>query len=586
MSNAEANNINPIGELRQLEDLIDQTVSSLTAQKDILKRRGMNLPPMVIDSLNTMKRDMSQVEQFLVDEHTELGQLRALAEMSAKITTSLDTDTVLHETMDVVIALTQAERGYIILKNVETEELEFRVSNESGVFGTPATGDRPQISMSVVKEVMTTQEALLADNAFKDERLQGNLSIANFSLRSVLCVPLNYKDDTIGVVYVDNRLQAGLFTEREKMLLIAFANTAAVAIANARMYTHAETILQEITRVKQLMDNIFTSIGSGVIASDSMDSIRTFNRAASEILARPAEDVIGENISTVLQSASLFLSEQLKAIKETDTKQVVEMGVEVEGKGLVALNLTLSPLKDTNEQTQGVTLVMDDITHLQEHDQTINVMKRILPHEMVDNISDIANIQLGGVRREVTCLFADVRPLITLQDIPPSEKLKIINQYQAVATDCIHETGGIIDKYMGNEVMALYNTQLNPMDNHSQQSIECGLLMRDRFLQLYNELGIAPDPHYYIVGMFTGDATLGNVGSFHRREFTAIGNTINTAKRVQENAEQGTLVIVQQTYDHVQNTNNGDLPYDFRERDPIYGKGLSEGMRAYEVYRT
>jgi len=182
-------------------------------------------------------------------------------------------------------------------------------------------------------------------------------------------------------------------------------------------------------------------------------------------------------------------------------------------------------------------------------------------------------------------LFADVRPLVTMQDVTPSEKLRVINQFQAVATDCIHETGGIIDKYMGNEVMALYNTQLNPHDNHSQQAIECGLLMRDRFIDLYNKLGINPDPHYYIIGMFTGDATLGNVGSFHRREFTAIGNTINTAKRVQENAEQGTLVIVQQTYDHVQSNNNGDLPYDFRERDPIYGKGLSEGMRAYEVYR-
>jgi adenylate cyclase len=586
MSNVESSNINPIGKLRQLEDLIDQTILSLTTQKDILKRRGMNLPPMVLDTLGSMKRDMSQVEKVLVDEQTELSQLRALADMSAKITTSLDTDIVLYETMELVIALTQAERGYIILKNTDTEELEFRVSNESGVFGTPTSGDRPQISMSVVKEVISTKEALLADNAFKDERLQGNLSIANFSLRSVLCVPLNYKDNTIGVVYVDNCLQAGLFTQREKTLLVAFANTAAVAIANARMYTHTETILQEITRVKELMDNIFSSIGSGIIATDSMDSIRTFNRAASEILDRPTEETIGQDITKVLQNASLHLSDQLTEIKANDTVQILETEMQLEDRGRVTLNLTLSPLKDGNDETQGITMVMDDITHLQQHDQMINAMKRILPPEMVDNISDIANIQLGGVRREVTCLFADVRPLVTLQDIPPTEKLKIINQYQVVSTACIHETGGIIDKYMGNEVMALYNTQLNPQDNHAQQALECGLLMRDRFIQLYNKLGIEPAPHYYIIGMFTGDATLGNVGSFHRREFTAIGNTINTAKRVQENSNDGTITIVQKTYDHIQKTNNGDLSYDFREREPIYGKGLSEGIRAYEVFRN
>ena len=132
MSNAEANKINPIGDLRQLNDLVDQTLTSLKTQKEVLKRRGMNLPPLVIDSLGSMKREMSQVESILVDEQTELSQLRALADMSAQITTSLDVDTVLHETMEVVIALTQAERGYIILKNMDTDELEFRVSNESG----------------------------------------------------------------------------------------------------------------------------------------------------------------------------------------------------------------------------------------------------------------------------------------------------------------------------------------------------------------------------------------------------------------------------------------------------------------------
>jgi len=587
MTQADNGKINPIAELRQLENIIDQTTESLSTQKELLKRRGMTLPPMVLDVLSGLRKDVAKLESGLVDEQTELSQLRALADMSAKITTSLDIDTVLGETMDIVIALTQAERGYIILKNMDTEELEFRVSNESGVFGTAATtGEKPQISMTVVNEVIDMKEALLADNAFKDERLQGNQSIHNFSLRSVLCVPLNYKGDTIGVVYVDNRLQAGIFTKREKTLLEAFANTAAVAIANARMYTRTENILEEITRVKELMDNIFSSVGSGIIATDSSDAIQTFNRAAGEILSLKPDEAIGHSVGQVLQSAALQLSDQLSAVKEEDKAQNLELTTELPNRGRVALNLTLSPLKDGNDVTQGVTVVMDDVTHLQEHETTINAMKRILPPEMVDNINDIANIKLGGVRREVTCLFADVRPLITLKEVIPSEKLKIINQYQAIATDCIHQAGGIIDKYMGNEVMALFNTQLNPQENHAQMALECGLLMRDRFIELYKKLGIDPDPHYYIVGMFTGEATLGNVGSFNRREFTAIGNTINTSKRVQENANGGTITIVQQTLDHIQSVNDGNMTYDYRERDPIYGKGLSEGMKAYEVYRN
>jgi adenylate cyclase len=587
MSDAEDKNLNPIAELRQLETIINNTTTSLNDLQAELKALGGALPAKIMPGLDAVRADVARLETGLVDEQTELSQLRALANMSAKITTSLDIDTVLHETMEIVIALTQAERGYIILKNLDTDELEFRVSNESGVFGTSATtGEKPQISMSVVKEVMDTRDALLADNAFKDERLQNNLSIHNFSLRSVLCVPLNYKDEAIGVVYVDNRLQAGIFTAREKNLLEAFANTAAVAIANARMYTRTENILAEITRVKELMDNIFSSVGSGIIATDATDLIETFNRAAGDILGVEAEEAIGKSVGKVLQSAALQLSDQLRIVKEEERPQNVELTVDIPNRGRLALNLTLSPLKDVNEVTHGVTVVMDDVTHLQEHETTINAMKRILPPEMVDNINDIANIQLGGVRREVTCLFADVRPLVTLTDVAPSDKLRIINLYQAVATESIHALGGIIDKYMGNEVMALFNTQLNPSENHAQQALECGLMMRDRFLELYEELGVSPDPHYYIIGMYTGEATLGNVGSFNRREFTAIGNTINTSKRVQENAARGTVTVVQQTYDHIMQVNNGSLAYDFRDRDPIYGKGLSEGMKAYEVYRS
>ncbi|MCY3976556.1 MAG: GAF domain-containing protein, partial [Chloroflexi bacterium] len=514
-------------------------------------------------------------------------QLRALSEMSTRITNSLDIDTVLQETMELVIVLTNAERGYIVLTNDDTGELEFRISSEGGLMG-PAmpSSDRPQISMTVVNEVIETGEPLLADNAFKDERLSENQSIINFTLRSVLCVPLRYKERVTGVVYVDNRLVAGVFTERELNLMMAFANTAAVAIANARMYMRAEQILAEITHVKELMDNIFSSVGSGIIAIDSNDLVRTFNRAASEFLDLKPEVAVGYDVAQVMKNAALELEDHLAHVKRHDMDHSLELSAELPGRGQVALALSLSPLKDSNDTTHGVTLVMDDVTHLYEHETTINAMKRILPEGMVDKINEIANIEMGGMRREVTCLFADVRPWITLPDVAASEKLRILNQYQAIATVCIHEAGGIVDKYMGNEVMALFNTQLNPQNNHAQMALECGLMMRDRFVELYQQMGIEPDPHYYIIGMFTGEATLGNVGSFQRREFTALGNSINTAKRIQENAAPGAITIVQQTLDHLMANNDGRRHYDFQPRDPIYGKGLSVGMQAYEVYRS
>lgn len=587
MSEAQETTTNLIAELRQLEDQLDEVNKTLEAQRELLRRRRLAMPAAIINNIEMLKQDFKRLESDVLEDQTELRQLRVLSEMSTRITNSLDIDTVLQETMELVIVLTNAERGYIVLTNDDTGELEFRISSEGGLMGPAmASSDRPQISMTVVNEVIDTGEPLLADNAFKDERLSENQSIINFTLRSVLCVPLRYKERITGVVYVDNRLVAGIFTERELNLMMAFANTAAVAIANARMYMRAEQNLAAITHVKELMDNIFSSVGSGIIAIDSNDLVHTFNRAASEFLDLQPEVAVGYDVAQVMRNAALELQDHLEHVKQHDMDHSLELSAELPGRGQVALALSLSPLKDSNDTTHGVTLVMDDVTHLYEHETTINAMKRILPEGMVDKINEIANIEMGGVRREVTCLFADVRPWITLPDVAASEKLRILNQYQAIATVCIHESGGIVDKYMGNEVMALFNTQLNPIHNHAQMALECGLLMRDRFVELYQESGIEPDPHYYIIGMFTGDATLGNVGSFQRREFTALGNSINTARRIQENAAPGAITIVQQTLDHFLANNDGRRHYDFQPRDPIYGKGLSVGMQAYEVYRS
>ena len=587
VSEAQTSATNLIAELRQLEALIAQVSGTVESQRELLLKRRLAMPPTILQKLAELQQDFRRLEDNVVGEQTELRQLRALSDMSTRITNSLDVDTVLQETMELVIVLTQAERGYIILRNEDSGALEFRISSEGGLMGRGMEGGgAPQISMTVVNQVIDTGEPLLADNAFQDERLSSTESIINFVLRSVLCVPLKYRDQTTGVVYVDNRLVSGIFTERELNLMLAFANTAAVAIANAHMYSRAETILAEITRVKELMDNIFSSVGSGIIAVDSNDLVHTFNRAAGEILDVMPAAAVGFEVDHLIHNTALHLADYLALVKEKDMDHSLEVSADLPDGGQIALALSLSPLKDGNDNTQGVTLVMDDVTHLVEHESTIREMKRILPEGMVDQINEIANIDMGGVRREVTCMFADVRPWATLPDVTASEKLRILNQYQAVATACIHECAGIIDKYMGNEVMALFNTQLNPAPNHAQQALDCALLMRDRFVDLYRELGIDPQPHYYIIGMYTGVATLGNVGSFQRREFTALGHSINTAKRIQENAARGSITIVQETLDHLKQHYSGNNAYDIRPRDFIYGKGLSAGKQAYEVFRS
>lgn len=568
-------------ELKQIRQLLDETRTSLQQQKAELKSYGMSLPPLVLMTLQAVQAELSEIEQLILEEQTELTQLRALAQMSAKITTSLDVDTVLQETMDIVIALTRAERGYIILLDPETQELEFRVSRED-IIGSPSREDQPQISRSILNEVMRSGEALLADNAFQDERLQGNQSIANFALRSVLCVPLAYKGGIIGAVYVDNRFQTGVFTSRELTTLIAFANTAAVAIANARLYADIQRLLSEITQVKELMDNVFTSIGSGIIATDASDLVTTINRTAEQMLSLPAQVTIGRHINTVLPKISADLTDYFDTVRQRGESHFIEGELNT-ARGRIAITMKLSPLKDSQRLTRGVAVVVDDVTEKTQREQQLRLMKNYLPPEMVDNIHTISRLALGGERREVTCIFVDVLPLAVLRRTPPHEAMALLNRFLSVATQCIHNSGGIIDKYMGQEVMVLFNTQLNPQAHHANLALECALNMRDAFIALYASLGVEPDPHYYRIGMHSGIATLGNVGSLNRRDFTAIGDTINLAKRLEENAQGGQIIISDETRLQLAAPIQG---LQLSEGPALQVKGRQQATRIYEVTRS
>jgi len=209
-----------------------------------------------------------------------------------------------------------------------------------------------------------------------------------------------------------------------------------------------------------------------------------------------------------------------------------------------------------------------------------------LPPQMVENIHQISQLALGGEKRDVTCLFVDVRPLSTFPaDFRPQQIMEMLNIYLSRAADCIHLAGGVIDKYMGNEIMALFNTQLNPMDDHALQSVRAALDIREAFIALYTELGIDPDPHFYRAGMHTGVATLGNVGSLSRREFTAIGDTINSSKRLEETAEAGEIIISHATYNHIHAKHS---PPDIRFVDggERQVKGREQKIPIYEVFKS
>ena len=579
---------NPLETIAEVRALAGQLEESLRKQDDILQMRGMNLPPGAFNALNAMTDNLGKLETRLVEEATELGQLRTLAGTSAQINSSLNLDEVLAEAMDRVIILTGAERGYIILadesENQDEVPWDVRIARDPEQAGGPAVFKG---SRTVVKEVLETGKTLLTDNAYNDPRLGANATIMSMNLRSVLCVPLKVKDAVIGAVYVDNRLRAGVFTPKSQTLLTAFANQAAVAVANARLYTDVQDSIQAITELRDLSDNIFTSIGSGVITTDAAGGIVICNPAAIHILDLDTENLLDNPLPDLLPPSEVDFAAEIQDTRQTNQSKIIDAEFNSPTRGLMLLNVTLSPLR--NGSTQGITMVLNDLTQERENEEMLRVMRRYLPPEMVDNIHTIAALALGGERRETTCIFVDVRPLATFPPaLTPPQIMEMLNQHLSEATNCIHHAGGVIDKYMGHEIMGLFNSQLNPLEDHAARALEAALSIREAFMDLYARMGINPDPHFYRIGIHTGVATLGNVGSEIRRDFTAIGDSINLSKRIEENATAGQIIISEDVQHKIEQIPGvlslADL--QLTQRDAIQVKGRQQLTRIYEVHRA
>jgi adenylate cyclase len=566
----------------RLSRLVNSLRNRLRVQREQLRQKGMDVPPGTLNGLDSIHVDLEQLGPMIVEQYNELDRLRALAETTSLITSSLDLDVVLGSVMETVLQLTGAVRGYIMLRNEATSEMEVRIAK--GISQQDMESDTLVVSRTVVEQVVRDGQPVVTTNAQMDDRFAGQKSVVGYNLRSILCVPLIIKGTIEGVIYADNNIQNGLFGKKELQLLYAIAGQSALAIENAKLFEQASSALEQITDIKTLLDNILASIVSGVITTDAQNRITTYNVSAESILGVPYGQSYGQLFEKVLPMVYEHVASCLDAVRTRDEFVTMEAETDLGKASHRNLNLKVSPLKDGSNTTQGVALVVDDITERKKQDAKLAAVRRYLPPAMVDNIQSIEGIGLGGERRLITVMFVDVRPFdLFPANLQANQIMERLNTYLTVATEVIHGRAGLIDKYVGSEIMALFNTQLNPSETHAWDAVETALELTEEFDQLYRQLGEDPNTPFYRIGIHTGEATLGNVGGASRREFTALGDTVNLAKRLQENATPGQLIISRDTYMACSNALDDVTDFEVVSRDSLQVKGRTKSTQIYEL---
>ena len=552
------------------------TTLALQASKlrDALQKiKPRDLPPNTIQDLTNLADMLGRIGQKLEAFEAEHSNMQALAQIGSVVNSSLELDEVLRIVMDNIVRLTRAERGFLVLRNEKGEMITQVARNweQESIRSAEAATSR-----TVVQRVVDSGEPIITTNAQQDQRFSGQESIVALNLRSILCVPLKVKNDLIGVVYADNRIRTGIFTDTERDLLVAFAHQAAVAIENARLFTSLRQTLEEVTGLKNLMDNVFYSMASGVITTDVQNQIMLCNRAAGAILGLSMPNILGHTLDEVLASASHGIEPHLAEVRETD-KAIIDLEISHldPTRGNVDWRLNLSPLKDAGQRTQGIAIVLDDLTERKKLEAQRRLLERMVSPVILDQI-DPKSFQIGGKKVDVTALFADIRGFTAFSEKhSPEDLVAVLNRYLAAAADAVLDNQGTVDKFLGDAVMAWYNAPV-PQTDHSLRAVKSALALRAAIEKLHSEL--PSEAHLsFGVGIHYGDAIVGWIGTEKRLEFTAIGDSINTAKRIQENSAKNQILLSSAVYERVKNDVNA------KPCPPLTVKGKSQPLDVYEL---
>ena len=538
-----------------------------------LEGNPKNVAAETIETLKNLENNLTRLSQKIEHFEAEHANLRALAKIGQVVNSSLEIDEVLRIVMDNIVRLTRAERGFLMLREANGEMVTRVARNWEK---EEVNLSELSVSRTIVQRVIESGEPILTTNAQEDQRFQEQASVVAFNLRSILCVPLKVKNDLIGVIYTDNRIRTGIFSDTEKDLLGAFSNQAAVAIDNARLFSSLKQTLAEVTQLKNLMDNVFASITSGVITTDVQDKITLANRAAESILGNKSDEIVGHDLSEVLAGFSEAIQPHMTEVRTKEQPIIdLELSHSLPKRGNVDWRFNLSPLKDDRQSTQGIAIVLDDLTERKKLEAQRRLFERMVSPAVIAQL-DPNSLQLGGKRLDVTAIFADIRGFTSFSEKQSPEKLvSVLNRYLAAMAEAILTHEGTIDKFMGDAVMAWFNAPI-PQKDHTLRAVKAALKIRESVEALYKEL--PEEAHLsFGVGINYGDAVLGLIGTEKRLEYTAIGDTVNTAKRIQENSAKNQIVISRSAYARV------EKKVEVKPIPPMPAKGKTVPIDVYEV---
>ncbi|MGK2859906.1 MAG: adenylate/guanylate cyclase domain-containing protein [Thermoanaerobaculia bacterium] len=522
-------------------------MSALTAQE--VSRSARKL----IDAMAKVEKgDLDvRLEIMSTDEYAELfrgfnlmvDELREevrILEMSQSLMGELQLDVLLERIMRATTGLLDADRSTLFLYDRKTDELFSRFAEglntkeipvPSGSSEVPMPGARREIripaSQGVAGSVFRTGMPANIANPHNDKRFNKEIDLkTGYTTRSILAMPIFSKDGScIGVTQVLNKQGGGQFTTKDESRLRAFTAQIAVALENARLF-------EDVMRVQNYNESILRSTSNGMISLDNERRVAKVNDPAIRILKQTSEALVGKKADELLGSANDWVARSIARVEESGAIDInLDADLSLRDKTSASVNLTTVPLRDAKGENLGSLLILEDIT---SEKRVRSTMSRYMSKEVAEQLLQEGEGVLGGKSQKISILFSDIRSFTTVAEaLGARETVSMLNEYFEQMVEVVFRNGGILDKYIGDAIMSLFGAPFEregDAENAVATANDMIVVLRELNAKRVRE-GKAPID--IGVGISTGDAIVGSIGSPKRMEYTAIGDSVNLASRLE-----------------------------------------------------
>jgi adenylate cyclase len=507
-------------------------------------------------------QSMQMLDRMTRSRRREIEFLNLVSEL----TSELELGRLLGKVMSESTRMLDAERSTLFLNNEKTSELfsyigdklerEIRFPNHLGIAGA----------------VFTTGESIRIPYAYADLRFNPAFDReTGYFTRSILCVPVfNKQGRPIGVTQALNK-RGGPFTVEDESRLRAFTAQIAVGLENAKLFA-------DVQAMKNYNESMLESMSNGVITFDEEGIAQTCNAAAARILRREEAEVIGTSSKDLLGDENLWLRDRMHRVAETlETELALDAELRVEDE-TVSANVSALPLLSADGTHLGTMLMIEDISTEKRVKSTLS---RYMDPDLADRLlsADAREEILGGTESVATVLFSDIRSFTTISErLGPHDTVGMLNDYFERMVACISAQSGMLDKFIGDAIMAVFGLPVAAEDDEDR-ALRAAIAMISSLRAWNRERDERQEPMIEMgIGINTDSVVAGNIGSSKRMDYTIIGDGVNLAARLESACKQyGARILLSEL-------TQGKLKgvYRLREVDRVIVKGKTKPVALFE----